>query len=72
MRTATTFKDISAKDFRERDMMISVFDFGFSGLRLLANRAHQSLIILRANRAAAVKRHDSQLDARCLCSPSPL
>jgi len=35
VRTATTFKDISPKDFRERGMMTSVFDFSLSALGLL-------------------------------------
>jgi len=36
VRTATTFKEKSAKDFRARDMMTSVFDFRFSALGLLS------------------------------------
>jgi len=35
VRTATTFKEKSAKDFREPGMMTPAFDFGFSALRLL-------------------------------------
>ena len=56
VRTATTFKDKSSKDFRERDMVALVWDFGSSALRLLRELSPPSLIILRANRPAGVKR----------------
>ncbi|SPE50856.1 hypothetical protein SBV1_1220053 [Verrucomicrobia bacterium] len=69
---ATTFKDFSAKDFRARDILISVFDFGWSALRLLSRSCLPDLYHLACQAGSGPEVPDRQADTSLLCSPGPL
>jgi len=56
VRTATTFKEKSAKDFRARDMVTSVLRSVSLHCLCCVKGPQHSLIILRANHVAGVKR----------------